>query len=310
MSSSNLLKPPLRSLLITSVMVDDGAHIEKSSRSAADVSWLELEDGVHESKKELARARVAAALRDVEWNGKTRIVRVNSVHGPHGSADILTAARGGASAVLLPKVQEPSEVKLAEAVIAQVPGATTKIWCMIETARALVNVEAIAFASPLMGGLFFGAADYSVSIGVQSITMGSKAPESEEGGTAREPELLYARSRIVAAAAAAGIYSFDVGGNGRRAFDIVYDKARRSFQLGFNGVAIITPRLVETVHRAYAPTKADVEWAVNTLQLDDSVNADAKTVGVMNDAMVDGPFFLHARQIMERYHQSNDTTSD
>jgi citrate lyase subunit beta/citryl-CoA lyase len=240
------------------------------------------------------------ALHDIEWHGKEHIVRVNKVGSPWAADDIKAASSGGATAVLLGKVDRPWEVEAAAAIIDQVsPRSETKIWCMIESALGVMKVEEIAFASPKMDGLFFGAGDFSADIGVRSKQLGSK-PHSSPLGVARGIEYNYARSRVVVAAAAAGLWRWEGGTDSRRDFDAVYANAQQSFQFGFDGVSVVTPRHLEHVHRAYAPSKEDLEWAQGVV---DGANADATaggTVGVVHDAMVDGPVYLHAAQVLAR----------
>jgi citrate lyase beta subunit len=70
--------------------------------------------------------------------------------------------------------------------------------------------------------------------------------------------------------------------------------------LGFDTVAAFTPAMVEAVHRAYVPSKADQEWAEQVVRMQETKARDAATFGVIDGAMVDGPFFRGARAIQQR----------
>src|SRR5438552_4128535 len=136
-----------------SVLITPGNDLEmlsKAAKSEADVVWLEVEDGVHPSRKVAARGVTIQALTEIDWRGKERIVRVNPMYSETGPGDVRAIAPARPDAFLLTKIQDPSEVEEADRIISEVEGDAKngiKIWCMIETAKGLVNVERIATAS-------------------------------------------------------------------------------------------------------------------------------------------------------------------
>jgi citrate lyase subunit beta/citryl-CoA lyase len=288
-----------RTLLITPAQ--DLTILEKNARSRADVAWIELEDGIHPSYKAKARHVAAEALKSINWNGKDKIARVNPMTSPEGAEDIDALVRAGVDAVLLSKVQTAAEVQEASRLIDRIREANAsevRLWCMIESAKGLACVEAIASATTRVSALFFGPGDFSADIGVRNMRSGqtSIAPGLED----IRLELIYARSRVVVAARAAGLSCFTSAFNTRRDFDAIYRQAIGSFQFGFDGLSIISPLHVEAVHRAYAPSDDDIQWASRTIGAAANADEQERTVEVVDDSAVDGPHYRHARQILDR----------
>ena len=116
---------------------------------------------------------------------------------------------------------------------------------IIETNEGLERVQQIARASPRIDSLIIGAVDLSADLRC------AKTWES----------LLYARSRIVHAAASAGIDALDVplSQPGRRS-----GLARRSHgerPAGFTGKASVHPNQLPAIHAAFSPDEKAVARA-------------------------------------------------
>ncbi|HXF60139.1 MAG TPA: CoA ester lyase, partial [Caldilineaceae bacterium] len=192
---------PRRSFLY--VPGDSARKIEKAVASEADTLILDLEDGVALAQKETARLTVGAALRQLDFGPRERLVRLNAIEPGLGRLDAEIAATlpGRPDGYVIPKVEAAETLALVGARLAAAeqeagiePGAT-RLFAMIETARGLLHLPAIAAASHRLAGLIFGAEDFTADVGAQ------RTP----GGL----ELLYARSAIVTAAAAYGLHAVD-----------------------------------------------------------------------------------------------------
>ena len=289
-----------RSVLITPA--NNWTFLEKASTSPADVSWLELEDGVHPTRKTEARDMAVKALQELDWGTKERIVRVNPMYTEDGPKDITAITLSRPDAFLLTKVQDPSEVEQADRLISEIEesneGDGVKIWCMIETAKGLVNVERIATASERVAALFFGGGDLSADLRVKRIGLGKGRVLPDLQGL--QVELLYGRSRTVAAARAAGVGAIDVVYNDFRDLEATYLDALYSFQLGFDGKMVLSPAQIPAVHRAFAPSEDDLNWAQRVVAASEDAAKKAETVTVVDNEMVDGPFVLNAEAIIKK----------
>ena len=128
-----------------------------------------------------------------------------------------------------------------------------------------------------------------------------RAPERHAWRPRRTPEgleVLYARSRVVAAAAAAGIDAID------QVFTALDDAAglerdaRLGAQLGYRGKMVIHPRQVEPVHRALRPGEEEVAWAKAVLGAVEAQGVGEGGVAVVEGRMVDLPLIQQARRIV------------
>jgi citrate lyase beta subunit len=279
----------------------DDYKVNKAANSAVDVVVLDLEDGIHPDRKIEARERVAALLQTIDWQGKDVVVRVNSMTSASAAEDIAAVAPALPTAIFLPKVDHPSEVTAAAEQLDDLGGLeTVELWGLIESAKGLVNVEQIAVSSPRLTALVLGPGDLSadLQLNVRRYTL--------TGDRGLREEILYAQSRLVAACRAAGISPMTGTPTVTRDPEGAEFEARYLFSLGFDTVAAFTPAMVEAVHRAYVPTPDDSAWAHAVLELEEAKARDAATFGVVDGAMVDGPFFRGAKQTAHRIQQINE----
>lgn len=285
-------RPP-RTFMMTPLL--DDYKVNKAANCAVDVVVLDLEDGIHPERKQEARLRAAELVRTVDWNEKDVVVRVNHMNSEYARDDIDVVAAASPTAIFLPKVDTADEILAAEEQLDKVDGAdSVKLWGLVESALGLVNVEKLAFASPRLSALVLGPGDLSADLGLNV----RRYTFAGDGGL-RE-EVLYAQSRLVAACRAAGVTPMTGTPTVTRDADGAEFEAAYLFRLGFDTVAAFTPAMVEAVHRAYEPSPADRAWAQQVLELEEAKSKQQSTFGVVDGAMVDGPFFRGAREIARR----------
>src|SRR5215471_11256178 len=143
--------------------------LEKAQGLPADMVFLDLEDAVAPLAKPGARRNVVAALTDGDWIGKARVVRVNDLTTQWTYQDVVEVVEGAGAhldAIMLPKVQEAAHVQWLDLSLTQIekalglPVGGIGIEAQIENAKGLVNVDAIAGASPRVETIIFGPADF------------------------------------------------------------------------------------------------------------------------------------------------------
>lgn len=280
---------------------DNWDLLVKLARGPEDVAIAELEDGVGLDQKPAARESCERGLTELDWGRRERIVRINGVTTGQVELDIAAITRGRPDGVLMTKTASADEVRHVSSLLAAAEigcGAevgSTQIWAMIETARGLVNVEAICTADPRMTAICFGGGDYAADVRVKRISLGPfrRSPLPS-------PEYVYARGRIVAAARAFGLDPIDVGSTDVQDLELAREMAELSAQLGFSGTACFSPRQVEVANRAFSPPDDDLEWADEVLAAIEVARSSGRNVAVVRNEMIDGPFVENARQIRER----------
>jgi citrate lyase subunit beta/citryl-CoA lyase len=240
--------------LLRSLLFAPGNQPRKLAKVAsfgADAIVLDLEDAVAVGEKEAARAAVRAAL--PTYRDTLVMARVNGPTTAWFAEDIPAVVVPGVHAILIPKVDDPATLTEADKQVARLeteiglsPGAI-RLLPQIETARGVLRVEEIALSAPeRVHTLLFGPVDLAADLGLTVSADGS--------------ELLYARSRVVIAARAAGLAQPIDG-----PYLALHDQAgleqdsERGCRLGFGGRVVIYPPHVEPVNRifsALAPEQA------------------------------------------------------
>ena len=218
----------------------------KALATGADAVCIDLEDGVAPGAKETAREQALALLAGRGPSSAEVSLRINDAKTALGRTDLAALVESDArpDALMLPKVAGADEIRAVDAVLARGGGALPLI-VQIETAAGLLAAAEIATASPHVSAVFFGAIDLSADLGC--------AVEWEA--------LLYARSRVVLAAGAAGVAALDSPFMDVPALDALAEETSRVRRLGFSGKAAIHPTQVPVIQKAFAPSAAETAWA-------------------------------------------------
>jgi len=118
---------------------------------------------------------------------------------------------------------------------------------LVESARGLQQVDAIAAASPRLHALIFGPGDLSASLGLGQLTIGM--PNSGYDGDIWH----YALVRLLVAARVNGLLAIDGPYAAFADLDGLERSARRTAVLGFDGKWVIHPTQIPVVNRAFSP---------------------------------------------------------
>jgi Citrate lyase beta subunit len=250
---------------------------------------LDLEDSVHRDEKDAARIVVRNALRAVDFGSCERMVRINQM--PLGFEDLDEVIPELPDMILIPKVEHAAEVQEVDRRITQIlasVGVDRPVWLMpiLESAAGIENAYAIATSSPRLVALTIGLEDYTADIGV---------PKTKEG-----TESLYARTRMINAARAAGIQAIDSVWGDVGDMDGLRVWARQSRALGFTGMGNIHPLQVAIIHEAFAPSAAEIEKAQKIVAAFEDAQAKGLGVVSLGSKMIDPPVVLRAVKLVEQ----------
>ena len=240
-------------------------YLEKAQGLPADEVFLDLEDSVAPLAKEEARRNVVAALREGDWSGKVRVVRINDATTHWAYRDVIEVVeRAGdrIDCVMLPKVAEVAHIAWLDTLLTQIerglglPVGGIGIEAQIESARGLMNVEHIAAASPRLETLVFGPADFMASINMRTLVVGEQPPGYTEGDAYH-----YVLMRLLVAARAHGLQAIDGPYLQIRDVDGFRRAARRSAALGFDGKWVLHPDQIEAANEVFSPSQEDYDHA-------------------------------------------------
>lgn len=216
----------------------------KALASGADIVCVELEDGIAPKDKAEAREKTIALFAEPQADdGVERIVRINCLRSAFGLADVQAFLDTDTPppAIMLPKVMTPDEVVWLDDILTE-RGHDTRLHIIIETNAGLEAVHDIARASPRIEALFFGGVDMAAELRCRN---------------AWEP-LLYARSRVVHAAAGVGLDVIDVPYLDLEDPEGMEREACLARDLGFSGKGSIHPKQIAILNKVFTPDEAAI----------------------------------------------------
>ncbi|MFZ3179488.1 MAG: CoA ester lyase [Methylocystis silviterrae] len=263
------------SRLKRSVLAMPGSNaraLEKGKTLAADVLMFELEDGVAESAKATARAQVAAAVAGGGYGARQLVVRVNARGSEWYKPDIAAIAPLGPDGIVIPKVSSRDEIlKAAADLVAAGAPYKTRLWAMIETPRAVSDIDKIASA----------ADDRASRLEVLVLGPNDIAKSTRARLTPGRPALLSWLSAGVLAARVHNIEIIDGIYNDFNDLDGLRREAEQGRDFGFDGKMLIHPGQIDPVNEIFAPSAEEVDFARRIIAVfDEPDNADKGVVQI------------------------------
>lgn len=274
--------------------------IDKSLALSVDAIMMDIEDGVGPEAKEPARRQIAAALDQVAARAKAgtltrtpaRFVRINAVGYQRMHDDLAAVVRPGLEGLAVPKVETPEQVKVVEKILHErepelgMPSGSVRLLIAIESPRGLFDAFAIASASPRVIGLMFGAEDFCRELSL---------PLRREG---EARDLVYARSSLVTAAAAAHVQSVDGVWPDLQDMEGLNKFALQSRRLGFSGMSLIHPAQIDPINAAFTPSVDEIDYCQRVVQAFDEAIARGEGAIAFGGQLLDIPIVDRARQTL------------
>ena len=254
-----------------------------------DAIILDLEDAVHHGEKDAARILVRNALRAVDFGGCERMVRINQW--PMGRDDLAEIVPEAPDLVLIPKVEDAGQVREVDVMIGELKlrhGIERPLWLMpiLESALGIEHAFEIATASANVAVMTIGLEDYTADLGVVK--------------TAEGRESLYARTRLVNAAKAAGIQANDSVFSDVADMEALRRWGENSRGLGFEGMGCIHPSQISVIHEAFTPSQVEIDKALKIVAAFEEAQQRGLGVVSLGSKMIDPPVVERARKLVER----------
>jgi (S)-citramalyl-CoA lyase len=230
----------------------------KALKSGTDMVCIELEDGIAPQDKEIARNLALKLFQEKQENdGVERILRINSLREKFGIEDIqaILSTKNPPPALMIPKVKKPDEIVLLDNLLSE-KGHHCRIHVIIETNEGLENAYQIANCSNRIDALFFGGVDMSAELRCEN----------------KWEPLLYARSRIVHAAASAGIDAIDVPYLDLEDLEGMRKEAILAKELGFSGKGSIHPKQIPILNDVFTPSELSIKKAQKIVSVFEKAN--------------------------------------
>jgi citrate lyase subunit beta/citryl-CoA lyase len=257
----------------------------------ADMIFLDLEDACAPSEKEAARGKIVDAIKNNDWGDRVLCVRVNDWSTKWTAFDILEVVGGAGERldeIMLPKVESPDQVVATDLLLRQVeiaaglPVGHIGIEAQIETARGLINVEAICAASSRLETIIFGPADFAASMEMPVLTGGVQIPDYPGD------HFHYVFNKILMAGRANGLQVIDGPYLYIRDPDGFRDYCKRTRILGYDGKWALHPDQVTILNEVFSPTQEQFDRAHDILDAyRQATEGEGKGAVMFGDVMID-----------------------
>ena len=256
--------------------------IEKAKTLPVDAVILDLEDSVAPDAKETARKQVMEAVKAGGFDGREVMVRINAIDTPWGSDDLTAAVAAAPDIILVPKVSTRQPVEaIGQRLLDMHADLRTRLWVMIETPLAILNIAAIAACAAdsetRLSGFVMGTNDLAKDTRARLVP-------------GRFPMIPWLMNCI----AAARIYGIDVLDGVHN--DIADEKGfleecAQARDMGFDGKTLIHPKQIGPCNDAFSPSADEVAQARKIIAAFDLPENKGKGVVALDGRMVER---LHA----------------
>ena len=242
---SERLPRPRRSFIFTPGLKPE--MFPKALASGADMVCIELEDGIAPKDKEEARIKALKLFELAQADdGVERILRINSMRERFGIEDVLAilATDTPPPSLMMPKVKSPDEIIMLDQLLTE-RGHKTRLHVIIETNAGLEAAYEIANCSSRIEAMFFGGVDMAAELRCEN----------------NWQQLIYARSRVVHAAASAGLDVIDVPYLNLQDLEGMCHEAKKAKDLGFAGKGSVHPKQIAALNDIFTPSKDNITRA-------------------------------------------------
>ncbi len=272
--------------------------VQGAAASAADAVFMDLEDAVPPNEKAAALAAAEAALAELDWGQKTVAVRLNAIDSPSIENEIRRLGNiGRLDAFIIPKAETVADVAQIGRWIGDAAGARAvpvEMELLIETARGLVNVEALAAMGGPVAALHLGVGDFAASIGARSAEIGASPSGYRHVGSAADghPKIpldlfAYPMMRLLVAARAFGLRAIDGPCGAFKDPIATQATAAKAAAMGFDGKQVIHPSQIEPTRDAFIPSDAELAYADRAIAAMEEAERNGQGAVTVDGKMVD-----------------------
>ena len=241
---------PRRSLLF--MPGSNARALEKARNLAADGLILDLEDAVAPDAKAMARDQIAQAVAAKGFGRREVLIRINALDSPWWIDDLTMAGKARPDGILVPKISSIADLAAIANRLSDINAdQSIRVWAMIETARAVLDVDKIAAASrdseTRLAGFVFGPNDISRETRIRM-----------KPGRA---EMIPMITHCILATRAHGLEILDGPYSDIANVDGFASECAQGRDLGFDGKTLIHPSHIETCNAIFTPPAEEVAMA-------------------------------------------------
>jgi len=226
--------------------------IEKAKSLPIDGLILDLEDAVAPDAKAAARQQAADAVAAGGFGPREVVIRTNGISSPWFADDITAVIQAKPDAVLIPKIETAQQLELVgQRLLDGHADRKIRVWAMIETPRAIFNIEALGRA----------AADSETRLSCFVLGTNDLAKETRARQVPGRVPMLAWLSMAVMAAHAGGIDVLDGVYNDIADADGFVRECEQGRDFGFEGKTLIHPNQIAPCNAVFSPAPDEVAQA-------------------------------------------------
>ncbi|MFK7901514.1 MAG: CoA ester lyase [Nitratireductor sp.] len=230
--------------------------LEKSKTLNADCLIFDLEDSILEASRDSAHKNLKHLFKEHRFENAQTIIRTSALNSAGFEADLELANECSPNAILPPKVSTPQDISLVA------NQTKLKIWAMIETPLAIMNLKEICQATNTLECLVVGPNDLA------------KETKSLNTRSIQYPWMM----SIIAAARAYNLSVLDGVFNNFKDQEAFATDCQQAKEMGFDGKTLIHPNQIDLANQHFGPSEQEVEKAkliISTFAKEENQNKGA-----------------------------------
>lgn len=279
----------LRSLLF--VPGNKANMLDKALALTPDAFVPDMEDSVPAAEKANARDTVQSFLPKLAARGRIVIPRVNAFDTEWFDADVAAVVGRDIFGISIGKVRTAADISAISQALAKheqlagLPNGHLRLLPWIETAEAIVNVNAICRASDRIVAVAFGGEDFTNDMGIERL--------------ADESQVAYARQRLCVTARAAHVLALDTPYFKLRDSDGLRTNSAHAKSIGFKGKFAIHPEQIDALNECFSPSEAEIAHAERVVAAFDEAERRGRGSTSLDGWVIDVPVVKRARALLD-----------
>lgn len=270
-------------------------NLKKAIASDVDAICMDLEDGILPMNKKACREATAEVLRTWDFRGKERLVRVNKFGTEYLEEDLAVILPAKPDALRIPKAEKVEDLLAMDARLEKfekengMEKNAIEMVLMIETALGMYRCYELASCCERITAVGIGMEDFTTSMGLE-----------ERRYIPGNPDLTYARQKMVLDCLAAGVQPIDSGVLFNGNVEYMREDTQIDKYQGFVGRSVGDLAQVDIINEVFAPSQKNVDWAARVLSGWENAMATGNGDLYVDGKFVDPPVVEKATAIMER----------
>ena len=267
--------------------------IDKALECNADALILDMEDSTPSEFRSEARNNIIEYNSKKRFQGKKVFIRLNELNTKDFVEDISSLILDGITGYMLSKIELAEDIIFVDRLLSMLElkynfeKGKFKLTPLIETTKAVLNVNEIAQASERLIALCFGGEDYLNDLG--SIY------------TYQSGAFLFPQAMIVNAARSAGLLPINTPYLNISDIDGFLKEEKEAYKNGFAGCLVLNPKQINAANQAFSPELEQIEHSQRVMEAVKKVAGEKRSGVIMYEGtMVGPPMIKKASNVMRQ----------